>query len=74
MTVPDEDRNASRVHAAIRVGVDGITVVDPGSANGTYAVQPGASRWVSVDDSGVPLSSGSRVLIGNCVLTVRLEA
>jgi molecular chaperone DnaK len=73
LAVVDSDLTASRVHAAIRVRNGGVEVIDLRSANGTYVVLPGATRWLRVGDRGTPVPSGARVLVGNQVLTVRLD-
>ena len=64
-TIGLDDQRTSRLHAAIRVTADGITLADLGSTNGTYV---GGDR---VGAEPVPLVVGMTAKVGDTVLVPR---
>ncbi len=65
MIVTDPQRSTSRVHAEIRLSGWDVTVVDRGSANGTWVLRAGASEWQRLA-AGTPavVPTGARVRVG----------
>lgn len=70
MMLDDPERAISRVHAEVVLDAWNTTVLDRGSANGTYVLAPGATQWSRVSDA-VPevLADGARVAVGRRVFT-----
>lgn len=64
-TIGIDDQRISRLHAAIRVTADGITLADLRSTNGTYL------GGVPVGAEPVPLAVGATVQVGDTVLVLR---
>lgn len=58
------DPKASRRHAELRVGTDGLTIVDLGSTNGTFV------NGEAVRDAPVPVRPGDDLLVGGTELAV----
>src|SRR3712207_4431027 len=56
----------SRRHALLRVGADGATIRDLGSANGTLL----EGEPVTEDEDGVPLGPGQVVQLGDTLLVI----
>jgi hypothetical protein len=70
MRLEDPERGLSRVHAELRLVEWDTTVVDLGSANGTYVLPPGAPQWVRVErDVPARLEDGWRVAVGRRTFT-----
>ncbi|MGF7239188.1 MAG: FHA domain-containing protein, partial [Frankia sp.] len=65
LVVEDGESAVSRVHASIHLEGWDITIVDHGSANGTYIAPPEATTWspLAPHQPG-PLVSGTRVQVG----------
>ncbi len=65
MIVTDPQRSTSRVHAEIRLAGWDVTVVDRGSANGTWLLRSGAGDWQRLT-AGTPtvVPTGARVRVG----------
>ena len=65
MIVTDPQRSTSRVHAEIRLSGWDVTVVDRGSANGTWLLPAGATDWQRLaPDSPARVPTGARVRVG----------
>lgn len=63
----------SRIHAELRVSIDGVELVDRRSTNGTFVQRPGSKEWQRVDPQHpVPLDEGDRISFGG--LICRFEA
>ncbi|MGY2082758.1 FtsK/SpoIIIE domain-containing protein [Blastococcus sp. SYSU DS0539] len=60
------DRSMSRRHALLRVGADGATLRDLGSANGTFV----EGEPVPEEEPGVPIAPGGLVQLGDTRLVV----
>jgi len=66
----DRSGGMSRAHAEIRLAEWDVTVVDQGSANGTYIRMPGHQEWIrAMPNQPVTLAAGSQILLGGRVLT-----
>lgn len=66
LPLADTQRTLSRVHA--KVVLDGwqVTVVDAGSANGTFVATPDAQEWTRlVPDTPTPIRPGTHLLVGH---------
>jgi hypothetical protein len=69
LTIDDQDRSLSRVHAAIVLDGWDATIVDRGSTNGTSVTGPAANEWTRLTpEQPVPLVPGTRVLLGKRTL------
>ncbi|MFN0090581.1 MAG: FHA domain-containing protein, partial [Acidimicrobiales bacterium] len=70
LSLEDEDRTISRVHAEIRLSGWEVQAVDR-SVNGTLVLPPGSSEWSRLMPQTVtPLEAGARILIGGHAFTV----
>jgi hypothetical protein len=68
--VADSDHSVAPAHAEIRLEDWRVTLVDRGSANGTFVVPPGQSSWTRLPTfQRIPLRSGSHLCLGQRVLT-----
>ena len=61
------DLSVSRVHAALEVSTSGVTIVDLGSANGTWVE---GRRVDEAPSPGVPLPLGAVAALGDCFVSV----
>ncbi|WP_442943395.1 FHA domain-containing protein [Nocardia sp. NBC_00565] len=60
----------SRAHVEIRLVEWDVTVVDQGSANGTYIRMPGHQEWIrSLPNHPSTLAAGAQILLGGRILT-----
>ncbi len=65
LVVTDPQRSTSRVHAEIRLSGWEVTVVDRGSANGTWLLLNGAPTWTRLPaDAATKVPTGARVRVG----------
>ncbi|MFX0578123.1 FHA domain-containing protein [Nocardia nepalensis] len=68
--LPDRSGGMSRAHVEIRLVEWEVTVVDQGSANGTYIRMPGHQEWIrAMPNHPTTLAAGSQILLGGRVLT-----
>ncbi|MFD0360764.1 FHA domain-containing protein [Nocardia sp. GCM10030253] len=66
----DSSGGMSRAHAEIRLVNWDVTVVDHGSANGTFVRRPGQQEWTrTIQGHPTTLVAGAQVLLGGRVLT-----
>jgi hypothetical protein len=65
LVVEDGESAVSRVHASIHLDGWDVSIVDHGSANGTYIAPPEATTWSPLAPrQPSPLTSGTRVQVG----------
>lgn len=70
LKLDDPERSLSRVHADIRLVDWDVTIVDRGSANGTYVLPRGAQQWKRlVADTPEKIDPGTRIAFGKRVMT-----
>ncbi|MGH8908988.1 MAG: FHA domain-containing protein [Egibacteraceae bacterium] len=63
--LPDDTREISRVHAAVRLDGWDVMVIDLGSVNGTRVQLPGGPSWVFVgQQQPTPITPGAVMRIG----------
>lgn len=68
--LPDRSGGMSRAHVEIRLVEWDVTVVDQGSANGTYIRLPGHQEWIrSMPNHPSTLAAGAQILLGGRILT-----
>lgn len=71
LVLHDPEELISRVHARLVVDDEGISLIDEGSANGTFVSAPGTEGWDEVPPTTpVRLVPGTRMLIGERILRV----
>jgi hypothetical protein len=73
LALDDPERAISRVHAEIILADWDATVVDRGSANGTYLLPPGGNQWLPVGTSPQVMVDGTRVAVGRRVFTFEMQ-
>jgi hypothetical protein len=68
LVLEDPDRALSRAHAEIHLEGWDTTVIDLGSANGTFVLPPGAAQWLTLQPGNpIRLEDGARVAVGRRV-------
>ncbi len=72
--VVHEDRHISRVHAFISVEGDAVFVRDNATPGGTYIALPGAKDWTQIGTTPTKLEPGWSVMVGEQILTYRVES
>ncbi len=69
LTVTDEEREISRIHASLILDGWNVTVVDRGSANGTFISNADHKTWMQLTPHlPVVITGGTRLRIGQRTL------
>jgi hypothetical protein len=66
LPLADTQRTLSRVHAKVLLDGWQVTVIDAGSANGTYVADSKAQQWTPIGQQRpVPIQPGTHLLVGH---------
>jgi hypothetical protein len=69
----DEDQHISRVHAFISVDRGVVFVRDNSTPGGTFIASPGSDEWIKIGSTPRQLEPEWRIMIGERILTYRME-